>query len=389
MKRISLILLSLLMIVTLVSCGDDTTPKDKIDLSNPELSITECYTVPYQYDLTPYIDITADDYIGLEIPKFDATVTDEDVNNAIFADLQSHSSFVDVDREAKNGDKLVIDFTGSVDGIEFDGGAAEDYEMILGSANLIPGFEDALVGHKAGEEFVIDLTFPEDYGNVDYQGKAVQFAITLDSVKEEVLPEFNETFIKENYECDTVEAYLALKQEELIAAKAEQADYDRQVAALETLYEKVEFKKYPETEYAFYYNDFVNFYKDLAQINFNMDLETYITDYCNSTEDEFYKYASMNAAISVEQELICFAIANEQKLWQGLKKADYDAFIAEIAEKQGVSVAEYEAAYGSDSVWTSLILDKALDFIVEKAVEVDTPAEEVTEETTEDTTVTE
>lgn len=386
MKRISLIFLSLLMLVMLVSCSDDTeTPKTNVDLSNPELSITECYTVPYQYDLTPYIDISEEDYIGLEIPKFDATVTDEDVNNAIFADLQAHATYTDVDREAKNGDKLVIDFTGSVDGIEFDGGAAENYEMILGEAGLIPGFEESLVGHKAGESFTIDVTFPEDYGNADLQGKAAQFAITMDSVKEQVLPEFNETFIKEKFDCDTIEAYLSKKQEELIAEKAEQAELERQSAAFEALYEKIEVKKYPETEYAFYYNDFVNFYKALAQNSFNMDLETYITDYCNSTEDEFYNYASMNAAMTVEQELICFAIANEQKLWQDLKKADYDEFLSEIIAEQGVTAAEYEAAYGSDSVWTSLILDKTLQFLVDKAVEV----EAVEEPTVEAETVTE
>lgn len=376
MKKLSIILMALLMATLLSSCkNDEVTDKNDVDLSDPTLSITECYDVPYQYDLSEYIEISADDYIGVEIPKVDASVSDDDVNDAIFADLQQFATYTVVERPAANGDTLTLDFTGSVDGVEFDGGAATDYEMVLGSAGFIDGFEEAIVGHAAGEEFVIDVTFPEDYGNEELKGKAAQFAINLKKVEEQILPEFNLDFVKKNFNCDTIEAYLALKQEELIAFKAEEAELERKSSAFYAIYEKINIKKYPQDMFNYYYNDIVEFFKSLAKDNLNMDLETFITDYSGSTEEEFYKYVSETAATNVEQELICFSIANEQKLWQNLKKADYDAYIAELAEEQGVTIAQYEQSNGSDIVWTSLIIDKALDFIVANAVEVDTETE--------------
>ncbi len=383
MKKILIVLLSALLLVSLVSCNGTDNKKD-VDLSDPTLSITDCYDVPYQYDLSDYIDISREDYVGVEIEKIDTTVTDEDVNDAIFADLQEHATYADVERGAKTGDSININFTGSVDGVEFDGGAAENYDMVLGSAGFIPGFEDALVGHAAGEEFVIDVTFPEEYGNEELNGKDAQFAIKINSVKEEVLPEFSESFVKENYDCDTIEAYLAQVQERLIEEKAVEVDNERKSAAFEAVYENVEIKSYPDAEYKYYYNDFVSYYEDFAKENLGMDLETYITDYCNSTEDEFYYYADMNAAVNVEQEMICFAIATEEGLWQSLTKGDYDEYIAVLAADNDMDVASFEKNYGSDTVWIGLIMDKAINFVIDNAVEVE-PTQTESEETPEET----
>lgn len=382
MKKLALILMSALLVATMASCSDKEKGKDKDAVnSDSASSITEHFEVPYQYDLTPYIDITREDYVGVEIEKVSTEVTDEDVNATIYSDLLEHATYADVtDRGAEMGDSLNINFKGSVDGVEFEGGTAENYELVLGNAGFIDGFEDALVGHKAGEEFVIDVTFPEDY-NEELGGKDAQFAIKMNSVKEAVLPELNDAFVKENFDCDTVEAYLADIQEELIAQKASSVEDQRKSLAFEAVYDNVKIKDYPEDEYEYYYNDFVSYYEEIAKNYYNMDLVTYITEACSSTEEEFYYYADMNANTIIEQELIFFSIANQEKLWQGLTKGDYDAHLENLASLYETDTATFEETYGASEVWKSLIWEKAIDFVLENAVEVEPTTEEATEVT--------
>ena len=178
MKKITLILLAICTSLLLISCGSEEQTKpaaNKISEAKPDTPISEITAFPYQYDLSTYIEIEKSDYIGVEIEKADYTVSDDDVNNAIYADLAKNATYNEVDRPAKNGDTIVINFTGSIDGIEFDGGSAENHEMVLGQGNFIDGFEEALVGHSKGENFVIDVTFPEDYGKEELNGKLAQF----------------------------------------------------------------------------------------------------------------------------------------------------------------------------------------------------------------------
>ncbi|MBR6633578.1 MAG: trigger factor [Clostridia bacterium] len=383
MKKLALILMSALLIASMASCSDkEAKDKDAIN-SDPTASITEFIEVPYQFDLTPYIDISREDYVGVEIDKISIEVTDEEVNTAIYADLLANATYADVtDRGAEMGDTLVIDFKGFVDGVEFEGGTAKGHEMVLGQAGFIEGFEEALVGHKVGEEFVIDVTFPENYpNNEELSGKDAQFAINMKSVKEAVLPELNDSFVKDKLGFDTVEAYLVSVQEELVEQKALESEDMVKSLAFEAVYENVEVKDYPEEQYDYYYNDFVSYYEDIAKNYYNMDLVTYITDACKSTEEEFYSYADINAKTIVEQELIFFSIANQEKLWQDLTKGDYDAHLENLAKLYETDVATFEETYGASEVWKSLIWEKAIEFVVDNAVEVEPTTEESTEVT--------
>ncbi len=380
MKKIAIILLAVLMLMTFSACKDepDATKVDPT-ITDPTANITKCFAVPYQYDLTPYITIEKDDYLGIEIERVDSTVTDDDLNYAIMEDLSEHAIYTEVDRGAAMGDHININFTGSVDGIKFDGGAAENYDMVLGQAGFIDDFEEQLAGHAKGEEFVIDVTFPEDYGKEELNGKDAQFEIKINSVKEESLPEFNDAFVKEYYDCDSVEAYLTMLQEELIALKSADAESELKGNAYATIYKNVEFKDYPESEFEFYYNDFVNYYADFAKTK-GVTLEEFFP-MLGTNEEEFYSYAEQNAAVSVEQELVCFAIANENKLWQSLTKGDYDKYLADLAELNGAEPAEFEEMYTPEAIWKSLILDRTIEYVIENATLVDpAPAIELTPE---------
>ncbi|MGL4613750.1 MAG: trigger factor [Shewanella sp.] len=144
------------------------------------------------FEVYPEVELKGLDAIEVEQPK--AEVTDADVDTMIETLRKQHATYAAVEREAADGDKVKMNFVGSVDGEEFEGGKAEDFELQLGSGRMIPGFEAGILGHKAGEEFVIDVNFPEEYHAENLKGKAAKFAITLTEVQAANLPEVNDEF---------------------------------------------------------------------------------------------------------------------------------------------------------------------------------------------------
>lgn len=146
------------------------------------------------FEIYPEVELKGLDAIEVEQPT--AEVTDADVDAMIETLRKQHATFEAVEREAAEGDKAKIDFVGSIDGEEFEGGKAEDFELQLGSGRMIPGFESGVEGHKAGEAFDIDVTFPEDYHAENLKGKVAKFAITLKEVQAANLPEVNDEFAK-------------------------------------------------------------------------------------------------------------------------------------------------------------------------------------------------
>lgn len=375
MKKLLLILLTVLAIVSLVSCTENENEKepDKQN-SDPDASITECIDVPYQEDLSQYITIERDDYFGIEVKRFDATVTDDDISEAIYKDLAEHSSLNPViDRDTQMGDVLNIDFAGYMDGISIDGASAEGADFPLGTNDFIPGFNEALVGHRAGDSFTFDLVFPETYSE-KYAGKTAQFEVTINSISEIILPELTNDFVSRYYNCENTDEYLNKIKEELIVEKALLAEQERSTDAFLTVYNNVEIIDFPQDEIDYYYNDFVSFYTELAKKDYGISLEKYLEN-VNSTEDEFYYYAEENAKNSVAHDLIIFSIANKENLWQDLKRSDYDAFVAKYAAEENMSISDYESHYGEENIWISLILEEVIDFILDNSIEVEATEE--------------
>lgn len=163
-------------------------------------------------------------YKGLNIGKGEAKVTPEDVEAALEGARKDNATLVVKEGEAAMGDTVVLDFLGKIDGTAFEGGAAENYELELGSHQFIPGFEEQLVGHKAGEKVDVNVKFPENYTE-ELKGKEATFECTLHEVKEKKLPDLNDDFVKElKIEgIETVEAFRARKEQDLLAQKENEA----------------------------------------------------------------------------------------------------------------------------------------------------------------------
>lgn len=161
-------------------------------------------------------EVTIESYKGLKIKKFEYNVSDADVDNEANKILESEATEKEVEgRACKNGDKVNIDFSGSVDGEKFAGGTADDYDLVLGSGSFIPGFEDGVVGMKKGEKRDINVKFPDDYQADNLKGKDAVFSITLNKITEKIYPELTDEFVKGHAGVDTVEAYKAKTRERL------------------------------------------------------------------------------------------------------------------------------------------------------------------------------
>ena len=186
-------------------------------------------------------EVEVKDYKGIEYTPVSLEVTPEDIDEEIKKVQKRNSRLITVeDRAAENEDIAVIDFKGILDGEPFEGGTAENYSLTLGSGSFIPGFEDQVIGHKAGEEFTIDVTFPEDYQAEELKGKAVQFEIKLHEVKTHELPEVDEEFVKDVSEFDTVDDYRADLKAKLEESKKTEAENSKETQIAEKLTELLE-----------------------------------------------------------------------------------------------------------------------------------------------------
>ena len=166
----------------------------KIDIKSMEKG--QPWVLTAEVDVMP--EVKLGEYKGMEVPAQDTTVTDADVDDALETKRQQQAELVlKEDKPAEKGDTVVIDYKGSVDGEEFDGGSAENYSLELGSGSFIPGFEDQLIGHNADEDVDVNVTFPEDYHAKNLAGKDALFKVKIHEIKEKQLPELDDDFAKD------------------------------------------------------------------------------------------------------------------------------------------------------------------------------------------------
>ncbi|MBE7003617.1 MAG: trigger factor [Ruminococcaceae bacterium] len=214
---------------------------EKLDtIGYPEIDLVGDVTkegFTFRATVAVYPDVKLGEYKGVSAPKEEVNVTDDDVMERVNSMRERNSRLVSVDREAQKGDTAVIDFEGFLNGEPFDGGKGENHELELGSGSFVPGFEDQVIGMKAGEEKDIDITFPEDY-HKDLAGKAVVFKVKCSEVKVKELPELDDEFAKDVSEFDTLD--------ELKADIRKQIEADRE-KAVKVAYENALIEKVADT----------------------------------------------------------------------------------------------------------------------------------------------
>lgn len=175
-------------------------------------------------------------YKGVEVDKLEIEVTDEEVNAEIDKEREKNSRMVNVeDRPVASGDTVNLDYLGSVDGVPFDGGAAQGYDLVIGSGSFIPGFEDQLIGAAAGADVDVNVTFPEEYHAEELAGKPALFKCHINSIKTKELPEADDEFVKDVTDFETLDEYKADLKKKLTEDKEKQAKAAREDAAIEAV----------------------------------------------------------------------------------------------------------------------------------------------------------
>ncbi len=312
----------------------------------------------------PTLDI--DGYKGFEIEKKSTEVTDELVDEEIKKVLDRNSRLVEVEgRAAKDGDTAVIDFEGFVDGVPFEGGKAEKYSLALGSGNFIPGFEEQVVGHEVGEEFSINVNFPEDYQAENLAGKEAEFKIKLHELKEKELPELDDDFVKDVSEKETVDEYKAELRTQIEARLKDEAqkDIDDQIA---TKLINLAQGDIPEAMYENQVNDMMrDFEMRLRQQGMNIDMKTYM-QYMGMEESTVREMYREEAEKKVKLRLALQSIAAKENV--EVTEADIEDEYSKMAEAYKMDVNQVKAAIPADSLSEDIKVQKALDIVKNSAV---------------------
>ncbi len=328
-------------------------------VSKPELDVKQIgkgKDLIYTVTLFVKPEATVKKYKGLEVKKIDSKVSKKDVDAAIESDRQKNARVVSVDdRDLQKDDISTIDFEGFVDGVAFEGGKAENFELTIGSGQFIPGFEDQLIGMKIGEEKEINVTFPKEYHAENLAGKPAMFKVKLISIKSKILPELDDEFAKDVSEFETLADYRKDVEKKVKKQKEESAKNQKEIAVIDKLVENTEVvipESMIDDEVESMSNQFAS---NLAYQG--LDLKTYCM-YMNTTEEEFKKNLRPEAEKNVKLKLALDAIEKLEEIKVEAK---------EIDEK----IDELKKQYGSENTNDDLNKNENVRHYMEEKIKQD------------------
>ena len=318
----------------------------------------------FKVKITVKPEVAIDGYKGLEIEKPEVVVTEEDIDNEVKKVQDRNSRMVTVeDRAAENGDITVIDFDGSVDGVPFDGGKAENYSLELGSGSFIPGFEEQVVGHQTGDEFDVNVKFPEDYHAEELKGKDAVFAIKLHEIKKKELPEVDDDFVKDVSEFDTVEAYRNDLKDKLTKARQNKVNDDADNQLIDQLVEKLE-GEIPEAMYVNRMNEDVQEFAYRLQSQ-GLDMKTYM-QYTGQTEDSIREQFRPQATRQVKIRLALEKIAALENI--EATDEDLENEYKKLADAYQMEVDKVKGFIPAEELKKDVVVQKAIDLVRDNAV---------------------
>lgn len=354
------------------------TPKVEVTSMSKEEGVTLkviCVTKP---------EISIADYKGIEAPRSEKEVTDDDVAQQIENMRQRNARIVSVeDRAAEMGDEVNFNFEGFFGDEAFEGGKGENYQLKLGSGQFIPGFEEQVAGHNADEDFDVVVTFPENYQMEDYAGKEATFKCRINSISKEELPEVDDEFVKDTSEFDTVEEMKEDIRKKLTESAKNAADNAFSNALMEKLIEKV-VDPIPHCMFENRAEQLMNqFAQSLKAQGVSMDL---YLQYTGMDQDALKATYLDRAESEIKLRLALEKIAELENIT--VSDEELDGEIAKMAADNNMEAEDVKARIPVEELRTDMAVQKALDFVKDNAVatepvEEEAPAEEVAEETAE------
>ena len=359
-KRVIAVLTAVLMTASLAGCGSGKLSNDYV---------------------------TVNKYKGLEVTEVAKNeVSDDSVEQEIQSRLEAAAPEQDVtDRAAQSGDWVNIDYTGTLDGVAFDGGTATGYDLELGSGSFIgasgdyQGFEDQIVGHNKGEQFDITVQFPDTYMNTEMAGKVAVFTITLNGIYTVDVPKLTDKWVKEN----SVEATTVKEYKKEIKEKIENQQMYQNL--LNALVDQIEVKKdLPKDKVKEQKEAIINQYESTAEY-YQMELGDYLTQYMGMTEDQFKEKAQTVAENTVRNQMAVELLCEKKNLEPTDK--EYEIGLKQYAALAGYrtdQIAEYEEKNGKENIEQSIMQEKAAKYLQKSCVQVE-QEDETTNENAKDT----
>ena len=361
--------------IILPDAYEDAVKEQKLDVVGyPEVELESCTRdgVVFKCTVAVYPEVKLGQYKGLEAPKAEVKVAAADVNARLKEMADRNSRLVSVERAVKKGDTADIDFEGFDNGVAFDGGKGENFDLEIGSGSFVPGFEEQLIGMKAGEEKDIDITFPENYAP-ELAGKPVVFHVKVNEVKVKEVPAVDDEFAKDVSEFDTLKELKADIKKKMTAERTEAAQRAFEDVLMAKVAEGVEAEIPHEMVELQAERMMEQFKQQLAAQGIPFDQYLKMT---GTTEADFRKQADGPAAEQVKMDLAVEAIIKAE----GLEATDEDVEneLKNVAEKYGMDLETVKKYLRPEDVKEQVIREKAVKVVADSAVAV-APAEEKAE----------
>ena len=328
-----------------------------------------------------YCDLS--EYTGLEYEETKSTVTDEDVKAKIDSLLEQYATSTQVkEGTVKEGDNVNIDFVGSIDGEEFEGGSSEGngYDLTLGSGSMIPGFEDGILGHKVGETFNIKATFPETYGKEKLNGKEADFKITINYITDKQLPEYNDAFVASYTDATTVLEYEDSVRKDLVEQYEKSDKSANESAIMQVLVEKTTYNKYPEQEMQKLIDQSIS-QQEQAASQYGYSLGDYVTArYGFQSEDDFREYVQGLAEDYMKEKIAVCAVAKDAGIM--VTKEEVDNYKKTVMDYYGYEdESSLNKNYTSEDLVYYALAQKVVDYLLENGKAVQATASDATVKT--------
>ncbi len=311
-------------------------------------------------------EVTLGRYKGIEVPEPTYTVEDRDVDAEIEKEREKSARFVDVDRAVENGDRVTLDYSGSVDGEKFNGGTAEDQVLVIGSGTFIPGFEEQMAGMAVGEERDLTVRFPDDYHEKSLAGKDAVFHVTAKQVQIKELPALDDEFAKDISEFDTLDALRADKRAKLEETAGQSKKSAIEGRALKIVSDNADVEV-PEVMIDRQVNAMLRDVSYRLSMN-GISLEDYCK-YTGETIDQVKASYRDEAKARVRTQLVIGAVAEKEAL--ACSDEELEKNIGEYAEQSGASVEEFKKRLSADDLEylrDRVVAEKAVELIVSNAV---------------------
>ena len=322
------------------------------------------------------------EYKGLEYEETKSTVTDADVKTKIDSLLQQYATKTQVkEGTVKEGDNVNIDFVGSIDGVEFDGGNSNGagYDLTLGSGSMIPGFEDGIMGHKVGETFNIKATFPENYGKENLNGKEADFKVTINYMTDTQLPEYNDAFVASYTDATTVLEYEDSVRKDLVEQYEKSDKSANESAVMQVLVEKTTYNEYPQKEMQDLIDQSIA-QQEKAASQYGYSLGDYVTArYGFRSEDDFREYVQGLAEDYMKEKIAVCAVAKDAGIT--VTKEEVDDYKKTVMDYYGYDSSTLEENYSSEDLVYYALAQKVVDYLLENGKGVEATATDATVET--------